>query len=184
MHARIAPDLRARGSARRMREDDGILAEAMVTEGNHDQGGKNDPVLAQFIELREYIEHSHKTLSDKFDGLSGKFDGLSGKFDGFSGRLDGLSGKFDGLETRMDKLETRVEKVEARVEKVEARLETVETRLGAVETRLGAVESRLGKVETGQLRLEQKFDAGFSQLGRKIDALASARRATPRRRKP
>ncbi len=42
------------------------------------------------------------------------------------------------------------------------------------------VTSGLGRLA----RLERKVDSGFDRLARKIDGLASARRASPRRRKP
>ena len=97
-----------------------------------ENGGNGDPVLAQFVELRKYIEHSH----------------------------DGLSKRLDKVEAGQDRLERKVD-----------------TRLDRLEQKFGTLEQKVGT-------LEQKMDSGFNRLGRKIDALASTRRVTPRRRKP
>jgi hypothetical protein len=71
-----------------MREDDGILAEAMVAEVKTEGGQKGDPALAQFVELRKYIEHSHDGLSKRLDRLEQKVD--SG-FDRLGRKIDSLA---------------------------------------------------------------------------------------------
>ena len=103
-----------------------------------ENGGNGDPVLAQFVELRKYIEHSH-----------------------------------DGLSKRLDKVEAGQQRLER---KVDTRLDGLDQKVGTLDQKVGTLEQKVGT-------LEQKMDSGFNRLGRKIDALASARRVTPRRRK-
>lgn len=68
------------------------------------------------------------------------------------------------------------------------RLDSTRTDVTALRTEVTTlrtdVTSLRTDVTTGLGRLERKVDSGFDLLARKIDGLGSARRVSPRRRKP
>ncbi len=96
---RIAPHLRTLRSARRVREDDGILAEVMKVE--------------QFVELRKYVEFSHETLSkrldDGFNQVDARFNQVDVRFEQVDARFDRVDARFDRVETRFDRLERKID---------------------------------------------------------------------------
>lgn len=67
-----------------------------------DGDGKNEALATQFVELRQYVEHSHNDLSRRIDGLSARVDGLSTGFDGLSARVEKVEVGQRRLERKVD----------------------------------------------------------------------------------
>lgn len=90
-----------------------------------------------------------------------------------------LSKRLDLTATRADvarlerKTDARFEQVDKRFEQVDARFEQVDKRFDQVDARFDQVDARFDRMDTR-----------FDRLERKIDALAPARHAPHRRRKP
>jgi len=72
-----------------------------MAEVSPDQSDTKDPVLEQFIELRQYIEHSHDGLSKRIDGLSGRVEKVEAGQRRLERKIDAgfdrLGRKVDGL---------------------------------------------------------------------------------------
>ncbi len=81
------------------------------------------------------------------------------------------------VEFSHDGLSKRLDSTQAEVSGIRADVTTLRADVTALRTDVTATRDGLG-------RLDRKVDSGFDRLARKIDGLGSARRASPRRRKP